>query len=576
MKHTFLSLMMMSGIATTAMATIPPLGYSGPDHPELQLASQQEVAHLIAKQQSLINANAYGSGLTADGIAKYGVTCPTGIGSVKTIGSVTLPVLMVEFVDVKFQETSTIEKVDRQFNEPGYSDVDLQIGSTKYAANGSVRDFFHDMSFGLFDPKFEVVGCIKLPKTQAAYFRDEGNTRDKYTLTFVNEAITAATEQGIDFSKYSIAGNRTMYGTTNAVPLVVFSCAGYSEAEVGYNMGQNGQSEGYDMPWPHYSRMSNSEGTDFGRTIAGTKFMSFFIGCELHGSLAYSSNGSELVIKDTSFAGPSTFIHEFGHAIGLPDFYCTNGSGVEGTPCLWSMMDSAPYYNYGYNPVGYTAYERNLLGWLPLTTELKTDPAQCTLYPFSAYGKEGTPEDAVFAYVIRNPMSTKEYYILENRRADGKWYPTRLGNGMLVQHVYFDYNSWEKNTLNNTASTLRYTILPADGRWQHDVSGNNYKNDLFPGVSNNYKHLTNESSPQAATCYVGTKKVMNRPIYNITKVGELITFDFMQDYKAEGIDNAVEENTISTQPAYDLQGRRVSNLGGVRGIVIQGGKHILK
>lgn len=572
MKRILTTLLATAGLVTTAMAVIPPQGYKGLDHPERQLQAFVERARFEAKNASSINTLSYGNGVGADGIHRYGVTSPTSIGSVRTIGSVHLPVIMVEFTDVQFKDFSTIDKVSRQFNEEGYSDVDYAVGTTRYPANGSVRDYFHAMSRGLFDPSFDVLGKIRLPHAQEYYFADKDGNRDNNVGIFLQDAMAAAQTAGMDFTPFIRDDNKgRLSAKVTGVPLVIFMCAGYSEAEVGFNLAYYGKdTKGYSQPWPHFSRVYSSDYTDYGRVLSGVKVMGYFIGCELHGDIAWVSD-TELEVRNTCFAGTGTFIHEFGHALGLPDIYCTDGSVEEGTPCMWSVMDSGPYLNKGYNPIGYTAYERNLCGWLEIP-ELGNNPAHVTLYGEDAYGQPDTPEDAAYAYVIKSPNQAKEYYILENRRADGLYYPTKMGNGMLVHHVYYNYNSWEGNTLNNNASMLRYTVVPADGKWQRDISGNNYKNDLFPGVTNTYTSLTDTSTPQAATLYTGTK-LLGHPIYNIKKEGSLITFDYMQK-DLTGIHSAETLSPLAPQSTYDLQGRPVNET--TRGIYLQGGHKYIR
>lgn len=564
--------------ASAIMPYKPAIGTSGTAvRPKVNIPTVMDAAR-VAEQEQLISKT-YGPSGSSDGLANYGQTCPTKIGAVKTIGAVTLPVLLVEFSDVKFQDFTTEEKISRQLNEKGYADVDYVNGRTSYTANGSVKDYFIDQSCGLFEPTFEVVGRVSLPNTVGYYFYDniKKEARDLNMYGFMSDAMNAAKLKGIDFSKYAITGNTNVTGTTTGVPMISFICAGYSEASVGYFMYEYGGDEsGLDMPWPHFSRLASESGISYGRKYDGTTVMSYFIGTELHTTcnvMRDESGKNTVVLGDPYLAGPGTFVHEFGHALGLPDFYTTDYTEGTQTPTYWSMMDHAPYFNSGYNLVGYTAYERILLGWLKYTT-LGRDAQQCTLYPFSAIGKEDTPDDAVFAYVIKNPVSTKEYYVLEDRRADGIYYPTKMGNGMLVTHVYFDYSKWEGNTLNNDPNTPRYNIIPADGKWQDEISGNNYKNDLFPGVNNTYTSLTDDSKPQNAVCWSGTKKVMQRPIYNIKKDGELITFDYMKDFTAEGI-TAIAGEADACHKAYDLQGRAATK-NAAHGVFIINGKKIIR
>ena len=63
-------------------------------------------------------------------------------------------------------------------------------------------------------------------------------------------------------------------------------------------------------------------------------------------------------------AGIGTFCHEFGHVLGLPDFYDTDyekqgsGDGLENA----SLMSSGTYNNSGKTPPYFNFVERVLLG----------------------------------------------------------------------------------------------------------------------------------------------------------------------------------------------------------------------
>ena len=91
---------------------------------------------------------------TTDGLGKKGVMSR---GSVPSIGEYRIPVVMVQFNDLKFKSTTTVEKMNRYYNEEGYSD--------ESGAVGSVRDYFKDQSGGQFIPTFDVVGIVTLSKS---------------------------------------------------------------------------------------------------------------------------------------------------------------------------------------------------------------------------------------------------------------------------------------------------------------------------------------------------------------------------------------------------------------------------
>ena len=157
------------------------------------------------------------SASTSDGLGSYG---KSGMGGVNSIGNYTLPVLMVQFKDIKFKSTTTAEKMTRFYNEVGYQEESKCVGS--------VRDYFKSQSNGLFVPTFEVVGTVTLPQNHDYYGGnvtsgpwkgyDKGLCADNY---FVVDAVELAQSQGIDFSRFAVNGR---------VPLICLLYAGRGEA----------------------------------------------------------------------------------------------------------------------------------------------------------------------------------------------------------------------------------------------------------------------------------------------------------------------------------------------------------
>ena len=76
--------------------------------------------------------------------------------------------------------------------------------------------------------------------------------------------------------------------------------------------------------------------------------------------------------------GLGVFAHEYGHDLGLPDFYDTRG-GENGT-AFWTLMSSGSWLNHGADAIGTTPnhmgpYEKLQLGWLDYVT---VEPGQST------------------------------------------------------------------------------------------------------------------------------------------------------------------------------------------------------
>jgi M6 family metalloprotease-like protein len=314
----------------------------------------------------------------------------------------------------------------RYYNEEGYSD--------ESGCKGSVRDYFKSQSHGMFVPTFDVVGIVTLDKSYKDYGEnavdDDGNSLgDKGVDYLPGDVVSAAISQlGTDFSQYVIPAGDENHLT--GVPLLAMFYAGMGEAT-------EEETTGGDYMWPcEWDDVDDPVGKG---TYNEIHFNSFFIGNEL------STGGSSLM-------GPGVFCHEFSHALGLPDFYCTDYSySIDSAFGHWSIMDCGCYVNNAWAPVGYTAYEKSVMGWLDLKEV--GDAEEITLQ-----SPLGSSENS--AYIIRN--SDTETFIFENRQPD-TWYPSDFGSGVMVTRIAYNYNDWRTNVLNNTQSKKRACILTADG-----------------------------------------------------------------------------------------------------------------
>ena len=167
----------------------------------------------------------------------------------------------------------------------------------------------------MFVPTFEVVGIVTLSKSYKYYGENDENGDDKNVNSLSGDVIDAAISQlGVDFSKYVLPASDANHPA--GVPLMAMLYAGPGEAT-------ESRETGADYLWPcmwdyHMDDVGNGE-------YAGLHFNSFFIGNELY--------------TDRTLAGIGTFCHEFGHALGLPDFYVTDFSYTgDFAFCLWSVL----------------------------------------------------------------------------------------------------------------------------------------------------------------------------------------------------------------------------------------------
>lgn len=405
-------------------------------------------------------------------------------------------VILVNFSDVKF--TYSKEDFNNFFNQTGFN----QCGMA-----GSVHDYFLEQSYGDFDLEFDVVGPVTVSHTAEYYSKQK--TYPKRVPDMIYE-ICQKVDNQVDYTTYD-------WNDDGMVDQVFVIYAGYSAAQGAEN-----------TIWPHeWSLYAGSNGAY--RTGEGVYVATYGMACELKG------NG----VDNTGILdGIGTACHEFSHCLGLPDFYDTRdveSSELNFGMSVWSLMDYGCYLDNGCTPSGYTAYERWYSGWL----EPKELNSSMQVVNMPAI------EEEPVAYIMYNDAQKNEYYLLANHQKKG-FDAKQYGHGLLVTHVDYDEYAWVQNTVNNDGSRQRMTIIPADGS-ASTYSSNDLAGDPFPGTKRNRK-LTDSSSP-AATLYnanVDGRKLMGKPITEISEASGLISFNFMGGVTIDVPEVAAASNVSST------------------------------
>ncbi|MBQ2122011.1 MAG: M6 family metalloprotease domain-containing protein, partial [Bacteroidaceae bacterium] len=393
-----------------------------------------------------------------------------------------------------------------------------------------------DQSGGLFVPSFEVVAQVVADSSYAYYGANSSSGRTDVNCTkLISEALQKAAA-GVDFSKFKHNGGD--------IPLVSIYHAGPGEHS-SYEVGCD------DYLWAHFSTRSF--------TVQGINVKSYFVGNEL--LQAYKLQDGAPVPTRANIDGMGVFVHEFGHALGLPDFYYTGSNAVLAetlqTPHYWSVMDYGQYAYDGYRPMGMSAYERAMLGWLKYS-ELTT----AGIYSLSTFD---STSDAPSAYKITSNNNGCEFYFLEYR-TPSRWYPSHMGEGMLITHIDYSANAWSMNQVNNDPNRQRYQVVAADNeRGNMDendkLSWAMVRGDLW-GTSDACREFSDTSTP-AAVLNDGGK--LSQPLYAIdfTASGDM-EFVFM-DATLVGIEQTPLEQPAgitSTTQIYDISGKKLSG-GGV-------------
>ena len=378
-------------------------------------------------------------------------------------------VILVNFKDVAFVTPNPQASFTNLLNQSGYA----ANGGT-----GSAKDYFRDNSMGVFNPQFDVVGPYTLAQTMDYYGKNDttDNNNDTNPQQMIIEACTLASNNGVDFSQYDTDND-------GFVDNIFVYYARYNEAEGGPA----------NSVWPHRWALNNANTRFNGKTIYDYATTS-----ELRGG-----SGSNM-------SGIGTFVHEFGHVLGLLDYYPTN-DGTHQTLSYWSTMDSGPYLNSGRTPPAYSAYDRFYLDWLK-PTELKV----AGTYSLDALTTSNQ------AYLItengnhnlngQNP-SPVEFFTLENRQKKG-WDTYLPGHGMLITHIYYNATTWENNEPNNDRLAMGVDLVEADGI----ANNSTLSGDPFPGSK-----LVNSYIPTLRS----GEEITNKSLSLINESNGIVSFQFI-------------------------------------------------
>ena len=348
-------------------------------------------------------------------------------------------VILVEFSDVSFVKSK--ENFDDLLNKEGYDDN---------GATGSARDYFRDASNGQYIPQFDLYGPYKLNRVMEYYGQNDKDGIDMHPDQMVVDAVAMMDSiEDVNFADYDTDND-------GRIDNIFIYYAGYGENE----------GAPANTIWPHAWEVLPEFVT--GKLVYdGKRIGGYACASELQWS------------QGDVMCGIGTFCHEFGHVLGLPDFYVTDYAVSHKTPGFWDIMDYGSYLNDGNTPPTYSAHERFYLGWL--TPEILNETGDYELEELQKSNK---------AYIITetgehnldggNPNSTI-YYLLENRQQTG-WDAYLPGHGLMITKTMYDEETWYNNVVNNNKYMQGYDIIEADGKAPYNDYGK--PGDLFPGSAN--------------------------------------------------------------------------------------------
>lgn len=384
-----------------------------------------------------------------------------------TSGEIRGLIILVQFNDVKFNSDNPQADFSRYMNEEGYHENGMRW---------SVRDYYVENSMGAFKPTFDVAAPVTLANNRAYYGTlqityDGVNYMDYPDSAFI-EAVNLIKQRGdVDFTKYDNNGDKY-------VDFVYMIYAGIGEADTGVE----------ETIWPQASAVNpiGVVGSCRNALDRNCYYVSrYACSNEISGN-AYSQYGPTAKI----LAGIGTFVHEYGHVLGLPDLYNTEDMNDQSTPFIWSLMDMGEYNTYAENdllagsaPPRLTAFERYSLGWLTPRV-LEKQNGEITLYGIDR-------NDAILI-----PSTDKNEYFFLDYRAKYDEITPLPNSGLLVWRVSYNANAWDNNKV-NTSSAYRMNLIRADkndslqiiqDRWYSyrapTLEDKYLKGDPFPGIKN--------------------------------------------------------------------------------------------
>ncbi len=410
--------------------------------------------------------------------AKKAVVATTPLQRYPKEGSPRSLVILVNFSDLEFVVPNPKQSFTDLLNKKDYS---------ANGATGSARDYFRDNSSGAFTPQFDVVGPYTLPNTLKFYGENTDDGDDINPAQMVVDACQLAHNDSVDFSVYDTDSD-------GIVDNVFIYYAGYNEAEWADE----------NTVWPHrwgvypnsmFGGSGNYSGTVQSTIFNGKRVEDYACTSELK-----SNSGADM-------CGIGTFVHEFGHVLGLADMYPTNGS-EHFTLSDWNVMDGGAYLNEGRTPPAYNAFERFQLGYLNPKI-LSENSTTITLEPLVSKNEAYLVSKSGTHNLDGDNPSPTEFFLLENRQKTN-WDAFLPGHGMLIYRINYDKNDWYYNEPNNNANKMGVQLMPADGvESESTLSG-----DPFPGTSN----IT------AFDFVFRSNEKLEKGIRNISETNEVISF----------------------------------------------------
>lgn len=276
-------------------------------------------------------------------------------------------------------------------------------GYSEYGNNGSIRDYYADVSLNKVDYTNVVYGYYRANKPKSYY--DSNEQAGPKAQELIKEALNAMKGQGFNFAQLS---------TNSSNQIIALNVMYAGKPDHGWSKGL----------WPHQYYVSGFSANG----VSANKYQITNIGTEL---------------------SISTFCHENGHMVcNYPDLYDYGRDGVTssglGYYCLMTYQVDKT------NPVPPNPYYREIVGW-ETVTDITDAPLGST---FTHKANTNT------SYVYRNKSNSRERFYIDSRYKAGR-NADMPGQGLLIFHV--DENGDNENQQMTSSSHFMVSLEQADG-----------------------------------------------------------------------------------------------------------------
>lgn len=398
-----------------------------PPSPELRLKIKEEMALLLGSSSDLMGTMlrvmprspiGMNDGLIRPGSDFPIDTAPALIRSAAADrapmrGKTRVIIVLVEFNDNK------LEKSKQHYEDLFFSSRVLQ--------NGSVKEYYTEVSNGLVEISGEVVGPYTLPMTLLEYAHSASGTGvlEPNARTMARAAAEAANPD-VDFSPYDNDNDD------------------YVDAFIVLHAGPGAESTGsVNDIWSHKWVFA---GGDY--DADGTKLYAY------------------LTVPEDAKIG--VCCHELGHLLfGFPDLYDTDYSS-EGVG-YWCLMGTGSWLGGGDIPAHLSAWCKLKQGWVTKKSPVGSSQLQI--------------EDVKSSHTVyrlwKNAAGGNEYYLVENRQKT-KFDRDLPGEGLLIWHVD------ETIPTNSDEIHPKVALVQSDGKKDLENGSNRGdQGDPFPGITDN-------------------------------------------------------------------------------------------